>query len=271
MRKILLIQLFIIYSLTVLRGQSPCDFINRVQEYQQNVKFKILSDQTVLDRSTFDIEIYMNLYDKLKIDSGKICNIYYRPGILDGEPIIYVIQDTLNISNYIKEQKQKIIRDRHSLLETIQDTIGLYENFSFDFFNNPKIRALNNITPENTEWGLTQFLVFNVIGEQFALIGHSNDFEKKIICNKDKVKKTIKKYTDNPMFKVTEKKLNSIKKLNPIPVIMLDDLTCKITWYELWTHSGLYRRSYEIERRPPYRIKLLKSEEIFNIDKNFNY
>jgi hypothetical protein len=270
MMKILLIQLFIIFSLTI-RGQIPCDFINRVQEYQQNVKVKILSGQTVLDRLTFDIITYMNLYDRLKIDSGKICDIYYRPGILEGEPIIYVIPNSLNISSYIKERKQKILRERPLLIEKNQDSTGLYESLCYDFFNNPKIRALNNITPENTALGLVQFLFFHEMGEQFALIGHSNYDQKKILCNEDDLIKTIKFYTDNQMFKVAKEKLNLIKKLNVSPIITSDDLKCNITWYELWTHSGLYRRSYEIERKPPYRINPLKSEEIFNIDLNFNY
>ena len=271
MRKILLIQLLLIYSIAILYGQSPCDFINNVQEYQKKIKLKLRSGQTVLDSSTFDIVTYINLYDRLKIDSGKLCNIYYRPEILEGEPIVYVIPDTLNVSIYLKEKKQKIIRERPLLLETIQDTTGLYESLCYRFFNNPKIRALNNITPENTESGLVQFLFFYVMGEQFALIGHSNYDQKKILCNQDNIKKTIKIYTDNQMFKVTKKKLNSIEKLNPTPIITSDNLTCKITWYELWTHSGLYRRSYEIERKPPYKIKLLKSDEIFNIDLSFNY
>mgnify|MGYP000883417661 CR=1 FL=1 len=271
MRKILLIQLFIIYSLTVLSGQSACDFINIVQEYQKNIKLKLRSGQTVIDSSTFDIQTYMNLYNRLKIDSGKVCDIYYKPGILEGEPIIYVIPNSLNISLHIKEKKQKIIRERPLLLEKIQDTTGLYESLCYDFFNNPKIRAQNNITPENTESGLVQLLFFYEMGEQFALIGHSNYDQKKILCNEDDLLKTIKIYTDNPMFKVTKKKLNFIKKLNITPVIISDDLTCKITWYELWTHSGLFRRSYEIERKPPYRIKFLKSEEIFIIDLNFSY
>ncbi len=271
MRKTLLIQLLLTCSFTILCGQNPCDFINKVQEYQKNTELKLRSGHIVIDSSTFDIVTYINLFDRLRIDPGKLCNVYYKPGILEGEPIIYIIPDSLNVSMHIKEREQQIIRGRPLLLDAIQDTTGLYESLSYDFFNNPERRALNNIIPENTESGLVQFLFFYEMGEQFCLIGHSNYNQKMILCNQDNIKKAIKGYTNNQMFKVTKKKLDSIEKIDPTPVINSDNLTCKITWYELWTHSGLYRRSYEIEREPPFKIKLLESEGIFDIDVNFDY
>jgi hypothetical protein len=271
MRRVFYIQLLLFYNLTLISGQIPCDFISKVQNYQKNIKLKLDFGEIILDSSTFDIGTYLNLYDKLKIDSGKFCNIYYRPGILEGEPIIYIIPDTLDISTYIRAKYQGIIKERPPLLHIIQDTVGLYESLKYDFFNNLKIRARNNITPENTELGLFQFLFFYVMGEQFALIGHSNYTQKEILCDREDIKKIIKRYSDNKMFKVSKKKLNFIQNLNPLPVINLDNLTCRITWYELWTHSGLYLRSYEIERKPPFEIRELKTEELFNIDLNFNY
>lgn len=271
MIKNLLILLSLFGYSTLLLGQSTCDFIDKVQSYQKNIKIKLQSHNFILDSSTFDLGTYLSLFDKLKVDSGKICNVYYEPSALEGEPIIYVIPDTLNLSSHIKKIVKGSFENRSPYLNLYQDTNGLSRSILYDFVHYSKIRASNNITPENSEYGLFQYLFFYVMGEQFALIGHSNYDQRMILCNKLYINQIIEEYTDNEMFKVDKKRLESIRYLNPVPVITLNESIYKISWYELWTHSGLYLRTFEIVRKPPYEIRPIKTEEIFRIDLNFEY
>ncbi len=55
------------------------------------------------------------------------------------------------------------------------------------------------------------------------------------------------------------------------PAVELDSTSCIISWYEIYTHGGIYKNAYKIERAYPFRIKRVASEKIAAINALFFY
>jgi hypothetical protein len=139
------------------------------------------------------------------------------------------------------------------------------------FAKNEEGRAQNNLIPENSEEGFFQFLLFYVIGEQFALIGHSNLDQKIVLCTRQHVNAEIEKYSNYELTNLNRKQLKVLLNTDPTPIIKLNESICSITWYELEPYHGLFQKTYIIERNSPFRVKETKKNLIFSITPDIEY
>jgi len=59
------------------RAQTSSDFIKNVRAFQKSVKInEYFGDESKVpevDTTSFNINVYMNLFNRLKVDSGKVC------------------------------------------------------------------------------------------------------------------------------------------------------------------------------------------------------
>jgi hypothetical protein len=266
----LIIVLLGLSSFYSLNAQKKCDFIKKIQNYQSSVEINLLTAIPTIDNSTFDLTNYLRMFDRLTISSGKKCEMFYSYHLLGGNPIIYVIPDTLNLTDYIENKINEKPELRNELKNEHEIEI-LRQNIMDGFVYNSSARAFNNMIPDNTDEGYFQYLFFCVMGEQFALFWHSNYYKKRIICSKKDIKGVINEYRNNELFVVDKKLLKSLSDINPSPLIKSDETKCTITWYELETHKGLYRRTYEIDRKTPFKIREINKNKLLDIRITFVY
>ncbi len=285
-KEILICFLSILLLTHYIEAQNYCDFIKKVQAYQDSVEICRDTSETntyympnIIDSSTFDIDVYMQMFDKLKIRQGFECSVYFADYFLDGTPIIYVKEKDFDLNKYIG---QKIIEKNVPNKDSVENNRRLFFN---NFLDNPQRRAFNNVTPDNTEEGFLQYLLFNQMGELFALKWHSLEAQRYVICSDSEMIKIIEDYKDNnysfmgfgtekPSFQLfTFKIIDSINLFeidSYIKIKMLPD-KCFITWYELETHHGIFRRTYLIYKTAPYLVEKVFEEKLANINMNFNY
>jgi hypothetical protein len=302
-RSIIALTLICLNILT-LQAQSTT-FIEKVQNYQDSVKITRdrIHDIDIIDSATFNLNHYMQMFSKLKLYPKLEYAFEYFDNFLDGEPYIYVKQDTFNLDNFLEQaaykelknsKRTKIFKDKRAQIihpkpfqflndsanklpekEIIELDQEEYSRFIhkrlYEFLNDSINRVYNNVIPEDSEDGYLQYLLLRKKGELFALKWHAYYKEKSIICNSNKIKQIVKDHKHNKNFACDKKELKNLLKVDPTPIIKLDSENCFITWLENETHNGIYKRTYKISRSAPYRIKLVDEKLLVNISIDFVY
>jgi hypothetical protein len=240
-----------------VKSQDKCNFINRVQNYQDSVKIKLSDETYILDSETFDIHIYLSLYDKIDFKKDFKVGVYYFDNSIGGNPYLYAL----------KENKVLRFRDKNILYKTL---------------NNDKYRAKNYIIPENSEEGFLQYLFFYIMGEQFALRWHSNYDYKYVVCSRQKLNSLIDSFrsciiddsSDEEIefdFSVDANELKVLEQTDPEITINSNKDHYIISWIENRTHRGVYRCTYKIQKQYPYKIEMIREKLLMSIEIGFLY
>jgi len=280
-------------------AQTSCDFIWKIRDYQKSVRLIEHSDDESkfqeIDTVSFNINVYMSLFNRLKIDTGKKCCFI---GLYDnraGGPLLYAQDNNFKESEYISLKiaeankrtdsiiSQNILRYKRANLpeENINKMIRFYENlkrshdrkYALTFYaREPGNKLCNNLIPDGSKEGYLQYLFFHQMGEQFALFWHSYYGEKTVLCDRKDIEYFIRYYRDRKdTFDCEEKKIHDLLNIDISPVVELDSTNCTITWYELYTHGGIYKNTYTIERTYPFHVTNVASEKIATISPLFLY
>jgi hypothetical protein len=266
---VLMLILSLLVSLSMnTSAQDVCKFIKLVQQYQSSIVINYSADPVTIDTTTFNLSNYLRLFDKLKLYPDRDYEIYYSFSALDGNPFIYSTPKNFNIREQIE---RKVDHQMKYKIKSDLDTATMKQILLYDIVTDSSLRASNYIIPDDSEEGYIQYIFFYEMGEQFGLFSHSLDFQKRIICTKDDIKKMIDGYTHNRFFDVDKKQLKSLININPFPLIKSDTNNYSITWYELETHNGFYQINYEIEKKAPYKIREISRKRLLEIIQNFNY
>ncbi|MEE4215934.1 MAG: hypothetical protein V2I34_12775 [Bacteroidales bacterium] len=283
----------------IAKAQPYCDFIKKVREYQNSIKVNEHSGDEYqmpeVDTTSFDINVYMSLFDKLKLKAGKKVFLVNRYSKDSGKPVLCVQDSTFNMDKFVDEITTKRFRHIDSLVEQLkseflnknypEEKINVLERFrefqKKSFTRNSALiqyaidssrRVCNNLIPEDTPTGYLQYLFFNQMGEQFALFWHAHSLEKTVLCDKEDVKYFLSHYNERKVyFEYEENEIRELLNIDISPVVELDSTNCSIVWYEIHTHKGIYKNTYTIERTYPFRVKSEASEKIATISTLFFY
>lgn len=282
----------------IVSAQTHCDFIKKVRKYQKSAKLNEHLEEECripeVDTTSFDINVYMNIFNKLTLNSGKVCLLINNYGCDAGSPLLCVKDTAFNENKYIteiitKEKKlfdsiasQNILKYQNLPVDKIKRMVNSYErmknayytrDYALRVFARDSVnKACNNIIPDESREGYLQYLFFNQMGEQFALFWHSYYMEKTVICDKSDVEYYLNYYgKSKDSFNYSEKEISDLLHSDLSPVVELDSIDCKITWYEIHTHGGIFKKTYSIERKYPFRVKNTYKETITTISANFFY
>lgn len=271
LRRLNIILLFIFF-VNGLIAQNAVNFIERVQNYQKAVKIKQTGKfPDSIDTTTFNLNKYLQYFDKLIFPDGLRCHYIFADDRLGGSPILYFKNDSLEIDSYIEKKFQESV-DKNSVAKGLitkefEDVRKVQILWGFAEMNN----ARNFLKPEDTEIGYVQYLFFNQFGEQFALKWHSNYGQKSIIFSENEMKRLFNFYSNTNDFSCKIEDFEKLLEINLTPVIELGNDKCIITWYEIRTHSGIHKLTYEISRVSPYLITTKEDIELLKINAEFFY
>ena len=302
--------LLLVYFLLIIsvnaNAQNSCDFISRVQNYQDSVKvIKRPNDNGDLvaevDTTTFNMNDYMNLFDKIRFKDGKVGLLINNYAPTWGQPLLYAKDSNFDIEKYVAEVKAKELKQIDSILtkgilkyknlkhkkkslseEEIDQIIKKYEKYKYNsdsrnilrfFTSDTTNSARYNIIPDDTPEGYLQYLLFHEMGEQFALHWHSYNGQRAIICNEKDVNDYLHLYNSlrKNDFDYNESEIRNLLQVELTPKIELDATSCTITWYIIWTHHGIYKETFTIQRKHPFGVKMIGDQKISNIEVRFIY
>jgi hypothetical protein len=280
-------------------AQTSCDFLRKIRDYQNSVKLiEHPDDETKVpevDTTSFNINVYMSLFNRLKVVPGKEGCLIGAYDNREGGPLLYAKDKNFNEDNYISGKISKaneridsiishnILKYKNDPLseEKINRMIRFYENIKIShnrtyaliiYARDPGNKLCNNLIPDDSQEGYLQYLFFHQMGEQFALFWHSNYGEKTVLCDKKDIEYFLSYYSERKrLFEYEENKIRDLLNSDISPVVELDTTNCIISWYEIYTHGGIYKNTYTIERAYPFRLKNVESEKIAAISPLFLY
>jgi hypothetical protein len=281
MKKILLFIFDILCFISVFSQIHYSDFINKVQNYQKNVKITHNKDifADVLDANTFNISDYMSIFDSIKVvDKKYTIDCFYWDNFFDGKPCLYVKTKNFNLIKFANKNADIIHLKGKERENYVHNRIGYFLQDSLH-------KAYRNIEPNNNAMGYLQYLFFYELGENFALKWHAANKSKQVIADSLMMKKIIVKYLSYyenlnisdeydamPMFEVNDTAhLKELSTIDFTPQVRFEDGLCYITLYEIETHRGIYRRTYQIQKKHPFSIYLKDEDKLLSIRRNFIY
>ncbi len=262
--KYLILSTIILAISSSLSGQTNLDFIDKIQKYQQNVKLDDTGEFTLINSITFDINVYLKMLNKLKITTSLKPQVFYVASMLGGSPYLFVVPDTFDVSRYVESELKKVKKD------SFYDPDDARGEITSDLMQRTQ-KLSDFIIPTNSEEGFLQYLFYNQMAECFALFWHSNYREKFIVSSTKKFIERMKPFRKSTSFSVDKKEYAKLKKQEMTPKISFKEDKYIIEWYEIETHNGVYKRTYEIKNSAPYKIEQIENEKILNIQPNFLY
>lgn len=267
--KIILVFIFFVNGLI---AQNSVDFIERVQNYQKAVKIKHGGKfPDSIDTTTFNLIKYLQYFDRVSFPSDLKCYYVFYDDRTAGLPILYAKHDSIDLGRYIERKFIEHIDrdniDRNKVTKEFEDFSKYQILWGFAENNN----ARKYIKPEDAEIGYLQYLFFNQFGEQFALKWHARQGEKSVIFSENEMKRLFNYYSNTDDFSCKIEDFEKLLKVNPTPVIELENYKCIIRWYEIRTHSGIHKLTYEISRLSPYTITTKEDIELLKINTEFIY
>lgn len=233
-------------------------FIDNVQAYQDSIDLKTgrRNYKDEIDSSTFSNEKYLQYFTKCKFPDSSTVKTFYLDNFLDGKPYILVMDTTQFNCKY------KLLK-KNSFRYKLHGNDSIHRLF-YDFVTNDESRAKNNITPTNSKMGYLQYLFFHEFGEMFALKWHESYHEKEIITGDWKID-SIEKEIRGSHFVTDLDDLVMLKEQDFNPEIKLKKNVVEITLIERKHFSGIYRTTYQIMRKAPYKVLRKKNEKLMSI------
>lgn len=257
--RVIMVLLFSFFT-TNVSSQNNIDFLRTVKRYQDSVKF-VWQIPPTIDTTTFNINTYLRLFNKLKLPSGFRCQYTYRYDSPSGTPLLYVVKDSFDLESYLNREYREYIKQRNIDTTTFTPKNTKFFKQVFVFYGFAYQNSVKKfILPEDSEAGYLQYLYFNQFGEEFA----TNWYPYSVIFSNDELNRLYKFYLNDKHFIYDNEKFKGLLNLNTSPIIEMKKNSCIITWYEIMANTGIFKRTYEISRSTPYTI--VKKEYVKILD-----
>ena len=242
------------------RNLTSLQFLEEVNKFQNYIEEYFRHDEIFGEfGEKFPIESYMErIYDMIQLPQSRLkfkC-AYTRDGLGGWMNILALNKSKAtsiynNIKNIIssdnKEPTTPHWRRREESLSILRLLLA-------------SLSAKDQIYTSFTEMGCLQYLHFIEFSEAFAFEWHHLPLRKYVLTSISEIQK-IYENLKRPIlegeipfrFKFDEDKLENLLKIfksdeDLKPSIVMYDNKCSIEWIEFHTHSGIFRRKYEIDK-----------------------
>jgi hypothetical protein len=121
---------------------------------------------------------------------------------------------------------------------------------------------------EDTEQGYFDYVVMDIMADQFYLYWHANYNDHQIICNRQQLYDIVSQLSSGdfgiPMDRVQQAEARTLRNIVPIVQLTEDSAVVEIVTFTKW--GGFYRLTYTIRRETPHQIQDIKEENLLPYD-----
>ena len=121
---------------------------------------------------------------------------------------------------------------------------------------------------EDTEQGYFEYVVMDIMSDQFYLFWHANYNDSYIVCNRQQVYDIVAQIDSGELGNVMEpdqrNEARALKNITPVVLLTGDTAVMEIVTFTKW--GGFYRLTYTISREAPHTIIEIKQENILPYD-----
>jgi hypothetical protein len=136
--------------------------------------------------------------------------------------------------------------------------------------------------PENTEWpdfreylqvedteqGYFDYVVMDIMADQFYLFWHANYNDSQIVCNRQQLYDIVEQLSSgdfgNAIDPDQRQKARFLRNIAPLVRLSGDSAVVEIVTFTKW--GGFYRLTYTISREAPHKIMDIQQENILPYD-----
>ena len=199
-----------------------------------------LSNTGIKSGDEFDVNRYFDVLTHISMQDGYALDYVYQNDSLGGFPLLYarpVDQTPYASMNDIPENTQ---------LPDFQEYLIV----------------------DDTEQGYFEYVVMDIMANQFYLFWHANYNDLQIVCNRQQAGDIVTQVSSGDfgtaMDLPSQTKARTMKDVEPVVRLTGDVATVELVVFTKW--GGFYRYTYTISRGVPHTIVDLKQENIVPYD-----
>lgn len=199
-----------------------------------------LSSTGIKRGDEFDVNQYFDVLTHISMRDGYALDYVYQNDSLGGYPLLY---------------------PRPVDQVPYASTADIPQNTAW-----PDFQEFVNV--EDTEQGYFDYVVLDIMANQFYLFWHANYNDRQIVCNRQQVSDIVEQVSSgdfgNAMDSSTQTKARAIRDVEPVVRLTGDVATVEIITFTKW--GGFYRETYTISREAPHKILDIKQENLVPYD-----
>jgi len=212
----------------------PEYFYEKIRTVQKKVQVKFYLESVKWD---FKVDTYFKNFDELKVEKYWKLYAFYEKSFIAGSPVITAY----------KTLGRKGIRQ--SDIEKQMDSI----------------KAMDHIELSGSERSYYQYLLFNLIGDDFAKYWHAGYTSYDLIFSRKQLSKLLHSEEMQDSIK------NKIRQVDPLPHYAIQDGSVLISLKMFNDWEGLHERTYKIMTTFPHKIEMLKDTILVNYKSQIRY
>lgn len=121
---------------------------------------------------------------------------------------------------------------------------------------------------EDTQQGYFEYVVMDIMANQFYLSWHANYNDTEIVCNHDEVNNIISSVSTgnfgNPMSVVQQARARALRNIEPSVSLSGEVATVQFITFTKW--GGFYRETYTIDRSFPHTLVDVRQQNVVPYD-----
>ena len=216
------------------------DIVNTVSGIQSAGVPQHLIDTGIKRGDEFDVNQYFTILTHISMRDGYLLDYVYISESLGGSPLLYARPES---------------QAPYASMENVPENTQL-----------PDFREYLEV--EDVEQGYFEYVVLNIMANQFYLDWHALYNDTEIVCNSDEVNTIIADISDGSFGTALDLagqiKARAMKNIEPSVQLTEDTAIVEVILFTKW--GGFYRQTYAINRSFPHTIIDLKSENIVPYD-----
>ena len=219
------------------------DEVDRLVDITRNRDFppELLDPTLKSDTTIFDANHLLLYMDHLNLREGYALDFVYVLEETGGYPIVY-----------IRGEEESPFGD-YAAYQAACDLADPPETCDY----------LNFVEGDGTEEGYFQFVLMSMMGDQFYLYGDVQENEVAVVADTIHIGLLADSVLSTKNGTLAERKIaRQIRKVDPAPIVTIEDeqVTVEVTWFT--PASGLYRTVYVMTPDFPYQIVSVETEQL---------
>lgn len=219
------------YQKTVDKMESTLKNIPRIEIEEKN-------DSTRKPANAFDPNIYFSALRHIKLKPGYVLDYVIMKGFMGGEPYVYARKANEKPFQTLHEYSAKL----DELEKTDRSEYSIYHNHS-------RYSTETEIELTDTDESYIEYVVLNIMKEQFYLWWHSNYNDKQIVFTKEKLARIL-----DPLPYASDSLKDKVSSLYLEPIVTRKDSVVDVSLPVFSHWGGLVRRHYTISKSEPHHI-----------------
>ncbi len=188
----------------------------------------------------FDANQYFDALTHVSMRDGYALDYVYQRDSLGGYPLLYA---------------------RPVDQATYASTADIPENTNLQDFR-------EYLEVEDTEQGYFEYVVMDLMANQFYLFWHANYNDTFIVCNRQQIYDIVTQVSSgdfgNVMDSAQQRQARNLKNIMPVVLLRGDTAVVEFVTFTKW--GGFYRLIYTISREVPHQIINIEKENILPYD-----